>query len=260
MPVVLGAFFCVNPWPLALLTILALTICQLELNKLIKREWPISVPLLVILYFGVTRLPGQQTLPFQVLSALMGVGGLLIGCLAARASSRGSKSILAEVLAPLWFVAPIWSIFQLHALVSGSHLWNFANPMLLAVVPLWGGDTAAIFVGKAFGKHPLAPTISPKKTIEGSIGNLLACLLVAVPLGIWIGYPWWVGALCGGIAGVFGQMGDLFESFIKRQAGVKDSGSILPGHGGLLDRIDSVLFTAPLVLSILLFVSPDHIR
>jgi len=121
----------------------------------------------------------------------------------------------------------------------------------MAIVPLWGGDTAGIFVGKAFGRRLLAPKISPKKTVEGAIANLFACPLVSIPLGLAIGLSWEAGAACGLAAGTFGQLGDLFESYVKRQAGVKDSGSLLPGHGGLLDRVDSLLFTAPIVFAIL---------
>lgn len=121
----------------------------------------------------------------------------------------------------------------------------------MAVVPLWGGDTAAYFVGKSFGKRLLAPKISPKKTIEGGIANVLACLLVASLLGPHLGFVLPISCAVGLAAGVLGQAGDLFESHLKRQAGVKDSGSILPGHGGMLDRIDSILFTAPFVALLL---------
>ena len=125
--------------------------------------------------------------------------------------------------------------------------------MLLAIVPLWAGDTAAMFAGKAFGKHPLAPKISPKKTLEGGVANLVACMLTAWVLGAWLQIPVVPSLLCGIAAGVFGQLGDLFESWVKRRADLKDSGTLLPGHGGIMDRIDSILFTAPVVSMILLF-------
>jgi phosphatidate cytidylyltransferase len=123
----------------------------------------------------------------------------------------------------------------------------------MAILPLWAGDTAAIFVGRAIGKRLLAPKISPKKTVEGSIANLIACLLAAWGLGAWMGIPAAQSIACGLAAGTLGQAGDLFESWLKRRADLKDSGSILPGHGGVLDRIDSILFTAPAVAMILLF-------
>ncbi len=123
--------------------------------------------------------------------------------------------------------------------------------MFLALAPLWVGDSAAIFVGRAIGKHPLLPKVSPKKTVEGAAANLVGCILAAVGLGALLGEPLALSAAAGLAAGVFGQAGDLFESYIKRRAGVKDSGTILPGHGGLLDRVDSLLFTAPVVVVLL---------
>lgn len=124
--------------------------------------------------------------------------------------------------------------------------------VLMAMIPLWVGDSAAYFVGKAFGKHKLAPNISPNKTWEGAIANLLGCLLGAWMVGEWLKIPLGVSLLCGTVSGILGQAGDLFESSLKRRAGVKDSGNLLPGHGGLLDRLDSLIATAPFVTLILL--------
>jgi phosphatidate cytidylyltransferase len=156
--------------------------------------------------------------------------------------------VLAGIGAGLWCAMPMAALVFLHQHGQHSqHGWRFATPALLAILPLWGGDTAAYFVGRKWGKRLLAPAISPKKTWEGAIANLAACIAVAVPVAIWIGYAWFVGLACGLAAGVGGQLGDLFESYVKRRAGAKDSGALLPGHGGLLDRIDSLLFTAPVV-------------
>lgn len=129
-----------------------------------------------------------------------------------------------------------------------------ANAVLLAIVPLWGGDSAAIFAGKAFGRHPMAPRISPNKTWEGGIANFLACVLVGGLLGLFLDPGVIRGVGCGAACGVFGQLGDLFESSLKRRSGIKDSGALLPGHGGVLDRIDSLLFSA-LPVATILFLS-----
>jgi phosphatidate cytidylyltransferase len=139
----------------------------------------------------------------------------------------------------------------LHGRGAGSQPWQWSAPVFLALAPLWVGDSAAIFVGRAIGKHPLLPKVSPKKTVEGAAANLVGCILAAVGLGALLGEPLALSAAAGLAAGVFGQAGDLFESYIKRRAGVKDSGTILPGHGGLLDRVDSLLFTAPVVVVLL---------
>lgn len=100
----------------------------------------------------------------------------------------------------------------------------------------------------------MAPTISPKKTWEGAIGNFLACMAAALILGAIFKYPLLPMALLGANGGILGQAGDLFESWLKRNADMKDSGTILPGHGGVLDRIDSLLATAPLSLLIMIML------
>lgn len=148
----------------------------------------------------------------------------------------------------VWILVPIASLNMLHWASVPSEVqqstWNVRVPILIALLPLWAGDSAAIFAGRAFGKHPLAPTLSPKKTWEGAIANFLACLVVAWGTGTWIGIAPVYAILIGVSTGVLGQVGDLFESWLKRKAEIKDSGSLLPGHGGILDRIDSLLFTA----------------
>lgn len=159
----------------------------------------------------------------------------------------------SALVALLWVGVPLASLNLLHWLGVSSEIvlgpWRWDVPVLIALLPLWAGDSAAIFAGKAFGKHPLAPSISPKKTWEGGIANFLACVLTAYGVGLWIGLPVIHSLAIGASTGILGQVGDLFESWLKRKAGVKDSGTILPGHGGFLDRLDSLLFTAiPAVL------------
>jgi phosphatidate cytidylyltransferase len=117
--------------------------------------------------------------------------------------------------------------------------------LLVALACTWVCDSAAYMVGTWVGRHPFASHISPHKTWEGTIAGILAALLtgwVIVPL---MGVAMWQAPLIGMTLGVAAVVGDLVESFIKRQAGVKDSGRIIPGHGGVLDRIDSLLFTIP---------------
>lgn len=125
---------------------------------------------------------------------------------------------------------------------SSGMIWVF---VLLAVI--FAGDTGAYYVGSYLGRHKLSPAVSPGKTIEGSIGGL-AVNLVLGGVGKYLflsGLPWGLSLLFFLAVGIAGQVGDLFESELKRSSGIKDSGGILPGHGGILDRIDALLFASP---------------
>lgn len=117
--------------------------------------------------------------------------------------------------------------------------------VMLAFVSTWACDTCAYFFGRAFGKTKIAPKLSPNKTVEGAIAGLVGTIAVAILAGWVIKLPWYHGLALGLIFGVLSQLGDLSESSIKRELGIKDFGAIVPGHGGILDRFDSLLFTGP---------------
>jgi len=119
--------------------------------------------------------------------------------------------------------------------------------VLLTLFMMWAGDTFAYFVGRSIGRLPMAPVLSPKKTWEGAAANLVGSLLVAALFARWMQADTLSLLVIAGLANVAGQMGDLTKSAYKRGAGVKDSGSLLPGHGGMLDRIDSLIFASPVV-------------
>ena len=125
------------------------------------------------------------------------------------------------------------------------------NFLFLALFATFGSDTAAYFIGKAFGKHKLAAQISPGKTWEGAIaglaGGIIISLLFTLDTPLQLPLDYWQAVLLGFLVSAFGQAGDLVESLLKRNYGVKDSGSLLPGHGGILDRIDSVLLAGVVV-------------
>jgi phosphatidate cytidylyltransferase len=117
--------------------------------------------------------------------------------------------------------------------------------VLYVMAMTWTTDAGAYFVGRRFGKHKLAPSLSPNKTIEGSIGGIFFAVLMGLAWGRWINIPIVHCVVLGILCGVLGQIGDLCESAMKRDVGIKDFGGIMPGHGGVLDRFDSLLFTAP---------------
>jgi phosphatidate cytidylyltransferase len=119
--------------------------------------------------------------------------------------------------------------------------------ILFTLVLIWAGDTLAYFTGKSIGRVPMAPALSPKKTWEGALGNFIGSLLVAWGFSYWIHLDIWSLVAIAGLANIAGQMGDLLESAYKRGANVKDSGALLPGHGGMLDRIDSLILASPVV-------------
>jgi phosphatidate cytidylyltransferase len=147
-----------------------------------------------------------------------------------------SSSALLLVAFPLTFTV------RLHGLAGGG-----PRLLLFALVITWVGDTVAYFVGRGIGKHPLAPYLSPKKTWEGSLASFAGSLLVAVAFTRWLSAPLPHLLAMAGAGNVAGQVGDLLESAYKRSAGAKDSGGLLPGHGGILDRIDALILAIPVV-------------
>lgn len=133
------------------------------------------------------------------------------------------------------------------------------NPhwLLFAFLLCWAGDTAALYIGKNFGRHKLAPKISPGKTWEGAVGSLVGGVLAGAIYAHYLipSAPLAIVLTIGAVGNIAGQIGDLVESAYKRWGGVKDSGSSLPGHGGWLDRIDSSLLSIPVVYALVRFLS-----
>jgi phosphatidate cytidylyltransferase len=117
--------------------------------------------------------------------------------------------------------------------------------LLLVALPV-ASDTGGFFAGSLLGRHPMAPTVSPKKSWEGMAGSVVGASLVGVGGMVVLEQSWWIGLILGLAGAAAGTLGDLAESLLKRALGIKDMGSLLPGHGGVLDRVDSILMTAPL--------------
>lgn len=203
--------------------------------------------LMVALVWGSQTRQGGTLVLFQI-AVMIGVGWWLLALLWLRsyqfASDHDTHARAFKLAAGTLAVVPAWcALALLHASVPNGHRW-----LLTALMVVWAADSGAYFAGRAFGKHKLAPRISPNKTVEGLIGGMLAAQLVALPLAWWAGateeqLPW--VALVIAVTTLASVVGDLFESLLKRHVGAKDSGNVIPGHGGVLDRIDAVLAALP---------------
>ena len=156
----------------------------------------------------------------------------------------------------------LFSFFYITLLVSTVYAIRYqemgGNTVWLVFIAAWGSDTGAFFVGRAFGKRKLAPKLSPNKTVAGSIGGVCSAFVIASTYGLVLYFmdilEFYAVFLFGAIAfvgSIFGQIGDLVASNIKRQVDIKDFGTAFPGHGGVLDRFDSILFVSPVVYLLL---------
>jgi phosphatidate cytidylyltransferase len=182
----------------------------------------------------------RVTLELILFAFVLGVAGIALA--SQRSLTEVLPSISVSAAGLLFIVLPFSAVVRLHGVdVLGSRL------LLFTVVLVWVGDTSAYFVGGGIGRWKMAPQISPSKTWEGAAANFLGALFVAAVFGYWSRIPPAHMLAMAALGSVAGQMSDLFESAWKRNAGVKDSGTIIPGHGGMLDRIDALILAAPAV-------------
>jgi phosphatidate cytidylyltransferase len=187
----------------------------------------------------LVRIP-RTNLEIVLFGYVLGVAAIALGT--NRPIGEVLPAISVSAAGLIFIVLPFSAVVRLHGID------NFGAFLLLfTLVVVWVGDTAAYFVGRGIGRWKLAPEISPNKTWEGAIANFLGALLVAAIFGYWSKLPPIHMLAMAGIGSIAGQIGDLFESAWKRSASVKDSGSILPGHGGMLDRIDALILAAPAI-------------
>jgi len=206
--------------------------------------------LLPALYF--TSNDAAEALTFMPLAFVVMTLGMMLAVLFGYSKIERAAYLMGVGIAGIFYVAFLTSFLALlrkHAGDDGPY-W-----ILLTLVIVWSSDTGAYFVGRAVGRRRLAPKVSPKKSWEGAIGGTLAAVggafLVVdlTPLDL----VWWQVLVVSIPAAILGQLGDLCESLIKRSVGVKDSGTIIYGHGGILDRVDALIFAAPYVYFFFVF-------
>lgn len=236
-PLILGVAWLGNPW-FALVFALASLLAVREFYRLISLSggtpFPLWGMLLTLLFFLSPILP----LSFSVILAFS-----LLSCLALSLFFKNPLGWIWTLVGALYVG---WLLSYLLALRE----WEMGREwVILGLVTTIANDTFALLTGKALGHHHLAPSISPGKTWEGGVGGILAaviaCLSFSYILNLPLNFKWAI--LLGLLISIFAQIGDLAESSLKRRAGVKDSGWLLPGMGGVLDRSDSIIFVSPLI-------------
>ena len=202
--------------------------------------------LLVGMYQGISPL---------VLGSLLGfVTMILVGFFISPASTKARLSGWASYLFGIFYVTLLLGYYILLR-----NLEDGVSLVFFVIIVTWLSDTGGFFIGKTFGKHPLAPTLSPQKTIEGLLGGILFSVVGGI-VSHFTFTPFFSLTECvilGVSLALLGAIGDLTESAIKRSVHVKDSGTIIPGHGGVLDRIDSLLFTGPAMYYYVMFSLPS---
>jgi phosphatidate cytidylyltransferase len=238
LPAVIGTIWFLPSWATLLLAVIAAVLAYVEYAEIARvlgaRVAGGSGAAVVLACFAGTA-GGADTL---LMAALIVIGAVAVS------TGHPGPGVLANAGASIF--APVYIGLPLGALASVRAHANGREAVLLLLIVIVVSDSAQYYTGRTFGKRPLAPAISPKKTVEGAIGGMVFGTLAMTVGGHWVfPAPIWVLVLLGGAISLLGIVGDLFESLLKRSAGVKDSSNLIPGHGGVLDRIDSWLFAAP---------------
>ena len=181
----------------------------------------------------------DKTAPEYQLMELIGALVLLMFVYVFTFPKYHAEQIMAAMFGIIYVGVMLSFIYQTRCLDGGAyHVW-------LIFISSWGCDTCAYWVGIMMGKHKMTPELSPKKTKEGAVGGILGAALLGAIYGAVTGGTVWAYALICAVGGMISMIGDLSASAIKRNQGIKDYGDLIPGHGGILDRFDSVIFTAP---------------
>jgi phosphatidate cytidylyltransferase len=233
-------------------------LAMIEFSRLtnVIKDKPLTIfGIIWTLLFIVIRNPHiesriQPYISLDLLYPFLFTAGIAVSLivLLTRKQKQGAFTDWAWIFAGILYVG--WLLSYLVALrgLDDGRSWVF-----LAIFATFGSDSAAYFVGRTMGKNKLAPVVSPNKTWEGSAGGLIGGIIVSLffllptPVRLTAFVNWWQIVILGLMISVFGQLGDLVESLLKRNTGVKDSGNLFPGHGGILDRMDSIVFAVVVV-------------
>lgn len=194
-------------------------------------------------YYGILRFWGEE----EVLLAILGCMILMLAVYVLRFPHYRALEVMSSVFCVIYCPVMLSFIYRTRSLAGGAFL------VWLIFIAAWGCDTCAYCAGRLFGKHKLAPVLSPKKSIEGAIGGVIGAALLGFLYALFLVKKegthagLWEYALICALGAVISQIGDLAASGIKRDHKIKDYGKLIPGHGGIMDRFDSVIFTAPII-------------
>ena len=241
LPIVVGAVWFLPPVATLVLALAAAALAFVEYAA-IAAALDTHIPRIVSggAVLATCAALGSASIPLDVvlLTAVITIGALAVG--GGHPSPAVLRDAAAAILPILYIGLPLGALAAVRAIGGREALLLLMGTIVIS-------DSAQYYTGRALGRRPLAPAISPKKTLEGAIGGMVIGTLafVAGARMIFPARSMLVGVLTGASIAALGIVGDLFESLLKRSAGVKDSGTLIPGHGGVLDRIDSWLFAAP---------------
>lgn len=242
-PLVIAAVW-FGGWPLAALVVVASLIAQWELYSLAGVDRHVVMMLAGLASGAFIILRNHVSPDIAELAIVAGIIVILVSAL----SLHNSGDALAKCAVALAGLVYPTLLFGYILLLRGDATDAVGRELaILTVAGVWGADTAAYYGGRLFGRHPMTP-ISPKKTWEGFVAGAFGAVVIVGALSALLGpHGPLVTLFVGLAAGLTGPVGDLIESALKRSAHVKDSGSLLPGHGGILDRVDALIFVSPLV-------------
>ena len=233
-----------SPWPFVALVAVAVTLASWELSRALAKGG-IDLPVVPLALGGVGMVVAAATSgpPGVVVGFVLTVALTMVWCLV---DAVGGRPPARDLYAAFFAVLYLPGLASFVVLLIFEDFYNYGRWLVVLLVALpAASDTGGFFAGSYLGRHKLAPSVSPKKTWEGLAGSLVLTMAVAAVAFWLLDGPLWLGLVLGLVGAGTATLGDLAVSLLKRDLGLKDMGSLLPGHGGVLDRVDSILLTAP---------------